>query len=318
MRAIDRLLLTNGELLERLDKSVNYLTIIAPGQTPLIELAGESIVSLTAILQLYRNQVIAGLTEQSQKSLESRYLSAQYKESRAYQVLAYILGITKSTEILVEMGASQYGGKRGKWNAVIGIESLKAATRLAMLVIAKRVMPSSVPLHNTGLDNEEVIQLLSCRGEKFKDMKGGLKPVNIDKLRPPLQLLRPLTTQLAVSEILAILRPLLYALLLKKYRKHPKSWTPWLIGAFLEFSARELGRGSIRKPTGLEKEVYGNRGSDMLWWLVRGAAFENYTKPLITGVTDKLSKVPVLNLATKVIEDGCSYFEELYFATATL
>jgi len=337
LRAVDKFLLENADQIERVDKYVNYLTMVAPGQKPELELTGELCASLTAMLYVYKNQVAANITENSQKSLQSRFLDAQYRSNKHYHTLAYILGVINSTELLVEMSASHYRGKRGKWNAIVGVESLKCIIRLVMLLISKRAMPCTVPLHDDNVDQEELLRLLRRQDENrtnttfaefdativspYVPPQERLRPIDLDRVKPPIQLIRELSPQLAISEVVAILRPLIYALLLKKYRHHPKSWTPWLVGFALEFMSQELAKGTMSngpRMSGLEKEIYGSRGSDMLWWLMRGAAFEHYTKDFITAAADKLARIPLLGMAGNLLKDGMGYFDDFYFATATL
>lgn len=113
-------------------------------------------------------------------------------------------------------------------------------------------------------------------------MKKVLTP---DDVKAPKQLLHKLTTlQAQGAEIMWILRPVIYAVLLSRYQGSKKSsWTAWLVGVSIEAAARQLSKnGSMSRmtdgATGLEREELKSRGWSMAWWGLRGAFYENVTK----------------------------------------
>jgi peroxin-16 len=160
-----------------------------------------------------------------------------------------------------------------------------------------------------------------------------------DDVKPAYALLARLSTLSAQgAEILYILRPVIYALLLQRTaarygfvgRKWRRDWTPWLVGVGIEYAARAMAkRARMNDPTaspygggrfgmsGLEREEAKRRGMAMGWWGMRGAFYETVTKGIVEGVRRKVKKVPLVGeLVAGVVEDYEWLWGEYYFSTA--
>jgi peroxin-16 len=113
--------------------------------------------------------------------------------------------------------------------------------------------------------------------------------LTVEDIKPAAQLLPRLRGLSFYAEIVYILRPLLYALIMQRWvRKRGeeaarKSWWPWLLGLSIEYAAIELRkrddergyRGGLGR---LEREEQRQRGKAMWWWALRGAMYENISK----------------------------------------
>lgn len=157
-----------------------------------------------------------------------------------------------------------------------------------------------------------------------------------DDVKPAKQLLHTLTTlQGQAAEILYIIRPVIYALLMQRLAKSygyegtkwKKNWTPWLIGISLEYFSRQLAKNDLsnRVPGGarsgtsaLEKEELTKRGWNMAWWTMRGAFYENITRKYVTGVASALKGKPLLDLVGGAIEDYDYLWSGYHFSTSTM
>jgi peroxin-16 len=159
-----------------------------------------------------------------------------------------------------------------------------------------------------------------------------------DDVKPAYALLARLSTLPAQgAEILYILRPVIYALLLKRTaarygyvgRKWRRDWTPWLVGLGIEYAARTMAerarmndaaasrRGARFGMSGLERDEAKRRGLAMAWWGMRGALYETATKGIVGAVKSKVKKVPLVGeLIGGVVEDYEWLWGEYYFSTA--
>ncbi len=160
------------------------------------------------------------------------------------------------------------------------------------------------------------------------------KVITPDDIKPAKQLLHKLGTlpgQLA--EILYILRPVVYALLMQRYaarygKKSGKAqWTPWVVGISIEYLSRQLAKrdlerrvpGGVRRGlSALEREELKKRGWGMGWWVMRGAFYENVSKSVVDGVVGRLKGKPLLDLVGGVVEDYGYLWDEYYFSTSTI
>lgn len=111
------------------------------------------------------------------------------------------------------------------------------------------------------------------------------KVLTADDVKPPAQLLHRIRGSGYAAEVLYILRPVVYAVAMKRFMNDKKSWTPWLLGFGLEFAARQLNKrelettvpGGLGGVSALEREELNRRAWAMGWWCVRGAFYENIT-----------------------------------------
>lgn len=157
-----------------------------------------------------------------------------------------------------------------------------------------------------------------------------------DDVRPVQQLMHRLTSYRGqAAEILYILRPVIYALLMQRVAqrygyegtKWKKVWGPWLTGVTIEYFARQLAKQDLisRSPGGgrnglsvLEQEEFTKRGWNLAWWGMRGAFYENVTKSAITKVVNSLKGKPVLDLVGGIVEDYEFLWGNYSFTTATM
>ena len=157
-----------------------------------------------------------------------------------------------------------------------------------------------------------------------------------DDVKPAKQLLHQLTTLRGqAAEILYIVRPVIYALLMQRIArsygyegsKWKRHWTPWVVGASIEYFARQLAKQDLasRIPGGarnglsaLERDELKKRGWSLAWWGMRGAFYETVTKTWIHGAANALKGKPILDLAGGVIEDYEFLWGSYYFSTSTM
>ena len=157
-----------------------------------------------------------------------------------------------------------------------------------------------------------------------------------DDVKPAKQLLHRLTSlQGQAAEIIYILRPVIYALLMQRIarrygyegNKWKRNWSPWLVGISIEFLSRQMAQHDLtsRVPGGtrtglsvLEREELTKRGWNMAWWGMRGAFYENVTKKWVQGAADALKGKPLLDLVGGVVEDYEHLWGTYHFSNATM
>lgn len=153
------------------------------------------------------------------------------------------------------------------------------------------------------------------------------KVLAAEDVRAPEYLLHQLSTKGLAAETLHILRPLVYALLAYYYRRNKRNWTPWIAGILLEYGSRKLAfkaykeslPGGFRSLTKLEDEEQKNRAMSFGWWMLRGAMYENWTRPALESVLHKVSLVPLGGqLFGAIVEDYLYLFDNYYFPSSTL
>lgn len=207
-------------------------------------------------------------------------------------------------------------GQKTRWRVVVFIEIAKAFCRLLLLRLTNSRPLVSPPLPEREVDPRSSEEDENCdwngmdspTSERSSDLSWTMprtgmslpslpnvndvsnylisKVLTADDIKPPKALLHRITGQGQLAEVLYILRPVVYALAMQKWRGNKRSWSPWLIGFGMEYGCRQLAKsdfrervaGGLRGLTGLEREELKKRGWSMGWWLMRGAFYENITK----------------------------------------
>ncbi|KAG8921016.1 Peroxisomal membrane protein pex16 [Tulasnella sp. 408] len=96
-------------------------------------------------------------------------------------------------------------------------------------------------------------------------------------VKPPLTLVRPLNTfRDWVSEIIYLLRPLIYVIALSR-AQNKKTSSPLVVSLFLELVAHYLRRTPPPSFT-LERSEYARRDRDLLWYFLRGVVWKDFTQ----------------------------------------
>lgn len=153
------------------------------------------------------------------------------------------------------------------------------------------------------------------------------KVLAAEDVRAPEFLLHQLNKRGLAAEVLYILRPVIYALLAYRYRHQRRNWTPWIAGVLIEYGSRRLALssykhslpGGFRSLTNLEDTELKSRAMGFGWWLMRGAMYENCTRPVLDGILAKVTKVPVAGtLFGAIVEDYMYLFDNYHFPSSTL
>lgn len=274
------------------------------------------------LLSLYHDSLVSRVISRLPSTIQrptptphSRYTKYWTSQSKLYHRVALTLQMIQHTELLWEMVARRRGQKT-RWRVVVFIEIAKAFCRLLLLRLTNSRPLVSPPLPEREVDPRSSEEDENCdwngmdspTSERSSDLSWTMprtgmslpslpnvndvsnylisKVLTADDIKPPKALLHRITGQGQLAEVLYILRPVVYALAMQKWRGNKRSWSPWLIGFGMEYGCRQLAKsdfrervaGGLRGLTGLEREELKKRGWSMGWWLMRGAFYENITK----------------------------------------
>ena len=132
-----------------------------------------------------------------------------------------------------------------------------------------------------------------------------------DDIKPAQNLLNPAPTNSArAAEVLHILAPLIYAILLARAQDKKRAWHPWVVGLLVELAARQLRDRGIRT-TGLERDEWMNRAWSMGWWGMRGVFYDTVMKNVVGGVKRRVPR-----LIGGILEDYEYLWENYYYSTS--
>ncbi|PVG03432.1 peroxisome membrane protein [Serendipita vermifera] len=160
-------------------------------------------------------------------------------------------------------------------------------------------------------------------------------------IRSPVSLVHSVTGAAQwTSEILYILRPFIYVMMLKptasnllvRGNKISTSInyngaatlnalrTPLAVSLLLSLLSRQLRRDPPVSPSStnsLERQEYARRDRELLWYLFRGELWSEWTRPKLENICHTLEGKPVLSLIAGVIQDWVPLVDEYWYYTAT-
>ncbi|KAF9015126.1 peroxisomal membrane protein PEX16 [Cyathus striatus] len=143
------------------------------------------------------------------------------------------------------------------------------------------------------------------------------KALTTSSVKPSLSLIRKLSSpQDWLSELIYILRPLVYASLLASDRLSKQRSNRALVAAlFMEFLSRNLRRAPATSAV-LERSEYARRDKDMIWYLLRGSIWESYTRPKLEAFTNHASQAHWLGLFGAFVREWIPLIDDYYYYTA--
>ncbi|GJE86162.1 peroxisomal membrane protein pex16 [Phanerochaete sordida] len=117
-----------------------------------------------------------------------------------------------------------------------------------------------------------------------------------------------------LAEIVYILRPLIYAIMLARDSGR-NTKRPLITALALEFVARQLRRTPSTGAT-LERSEYSRRDSDIAWYLLRGSIWEGWTRPKLDAIAERTASLPVIGVMSAFVKDWIPLIDEYHYYTA--
>ena len=299
------------------------------------------------LLSLYHDGLVSRASERQgippPRTAHARYTRFWTRKSALYRRIALALQMVTYTELLCEMGAKRRGAKT-QWRVVVLLEAVKAVCRLLLLRITRArplvtpVLPEREPIpepKETDDDSSESELMDQTTPHCFdarpherewtmprtglslpslpeaSDISGYLlgRVLTADDIKPANKLVNRLRGASQAAEVLHVLAPLVYAVVLAR-SKNKKSWTPWMVGLAVEYAARQMRETGLRTTT-LERDEWNKRGWSMGWWAMRGAFYENVTRGVVGGVTRRMP-----SFLAGILEDYDYLWDNYYFSTS--
>ncbi|KAH9858131.1 peroxisome membrane protein [Lenzites betulinus] len=282
-------------------------------------------------------------------SPHTRYTRAWSEKDGRYKWAARALEILRFTELLVEMGLRRKVSNKTRWRGIILVEAVKALLRLLLLRITRRPLLSS-PIPEREFDPENIPggsdtssptlapssppdSVLSTP-EHLKNNHIPLpihpllippppthSPIPVEEfllpkalttasVKSPTSLVKPLANPKEwLAEIIYHVRPLVYAIMLSSGRKDAK---PLVTALGMELLALNLRRVPTQSAA-LERSEYARRDRDIVWYLLRGSIWENWTKPKLEGFADKTVHTPLIGVLGALVKDWIPLIDEYYY-----
>ncbi|KAJ4486061.1 peroxisomal membrane protein PEX16 [Lentinula aciculospora] len=284
-------------------------------------------------------------------SLHTRFTKAWADKDSRYKWAARLLETIRFTELLIEMGMRRKVSAKNRYRGIIILEVIKAILRFMLLRITRRTTisppiperdidpttlppstessptlapsspPSSLPATPEHLKNNRVPlpqhspSVVPPPPRSDVSIQEYLLPkaLTTTSVKPPLSLVRSFSSpQDWISEVIYILRPLVYATMLFSDRRSNR---PLIAVLALEFISRSLRRNAPPSAS-LERSEHARRDRDLLWYLLRGTIWQSYTRPKIASLAENFSTTPILGLFGTLIQDWIPLIDEYHYYTA--
>ncbi|KAH9950387.1 peroxisomal membrane protein PEX16 [Amylocystis lapponica] len=247
-------------------------------------------------------------------SPHARYTRAWSDKHTQYKWIARALQVIRYAELLLEMGLRRKVSSRSRWRGIVLLEFIKAVLRMVLLRITRRPLlsspvperefdPSSLPpesdTSSPTLAPSSPPSSLPPTPEHLRNNHVALpvhplltpppptqspipveeyllpKALTTSSVKSPTSLLKPLSSPKDwLAEVIYILRPLVYVVMLSSGRKTNQ---PLVTALAMELVSRNLRRIPTPSAT-LERSEYAQRDRDILWYMLRGSIWETWTR----------------------------------------
>jgi len=303
------------------------------------DLIAETIYGALNVLNIYHESIFSN-RERSRSDPFNRYNKNMLNSSPLYKQVAYSLTIIKNLEVLVEVGVLRKFGNKARYEVVTQIEIIKAVCRLILFYLSNKRMLLSTPLPERKTDPSLIAKKEkeenkttwtgNRTGKKIKNiefLKGAKNSQNVtdyvmsqalnpDSACDAKDLVRPLPNIRIFGEVLYILKPVAYLILLKKYGV--KSWKPWIISLSMELicyasTAQALFDNTL---TSLEQQEYKRRALLLRNYFIRKPFFEELIRPNIVKLIDFMQDNFLLKYGTGFLEFNLHNWDNFYYATS--
>lgn len=337
----ENFVIQNADQINNLESAIRSMTYILPGKYKNTEFISEAVYGVLNMVSLYHDSILASKIKSNRAIPFNRYSRYMLNSSKYYKRIAYFLTIIQSIEGLIEIGVQKRYGEKLKYKIVTQIEVIKACCRMILVYLSSNRMLLSSPLPETNINPNTVSMVISEEnkntwvgprtGKKIKNintLKAIRNPQNItdyvmtQALNPDTAcdanyLVKPLSKLRTLGELIYILRPVVYIILLRKYGK--QSWKPWLVSLMLESFSYTLSTDIVfnTQLTKLEQKEYKRRLYLLKYYLIRKPLFDDITKPYINSLVNTVKKIPIISLVSGILEYNLHNWDNNYFATSS-
>uniref|UniRef100_A0A2P2I4C3 Peroxisomal membrane protein PEX16 n=1 Tax=Hirondellea gigas TaxID=1518452 RepID=A0A2P2I4C3_9CRUS len=293
--------LTNPQSLSEIEALVKWGSYFLAGRFVHSSLLCEIVYSGSRLFELFNDCLLKG---------KLPHLSLQ-QENR----IKVLLTVLESVEVVIEVGATQFWGEKGKWAVVATIQLIKLMWRLVLLLRDQLKLvpsPAIVPLdrknvssataafdHSNSLGPHNItFQTLNTpdstrlphSGLVMKTLSSASPPHlrNYLPSPPPATVTPPApappltsrTSRQLLAEVLHVFRPVSH--LGSLYMFGQKSWLPYLFSLFMDASSLHLHRGALLTPH--EREELSRRQRSILLYLLRSPAYQSVTEQRLNAL----------------------------------
>ncbi|KAI9008932.1 peroxisome membrane protein [Phycomyces nitens] len=335
--------------IESVEDFIRAASLLLPGRFEDAELCSQTILSILNLFSLHHTKLLVRAAS-SKFQLDTRdkpgqprlafnrNIEEQYTRW-ATRTVAMSLSVLSYTEVVLEMLIRRRCSRQGQWRWLSFLEGLKAVLRLYLFFRTKQRMV----LHPTHLvRNIDPSTLEASSTDKFElttlDPRVGTPSTSNPDLihSKDAAVTRPRRGWAVVGEIVWILRPLVYVLLVMREQSKNKGitkeeeeereegeeedeeeksgWVSWVVSLGLDLLARTATRQQTMTP--LEKDERRRRDYLLLYYFLRKPFYTTFTQPVLDSFCNQTEHRPIVSILAAAVNDYRPFWETIYFYTA--
>ncbi|ORY98829.1 peroxisome membrane protein [Syncephalastrum racemosum] len=327
---------TQIELTEDL---LRALALALPGRFEDADLCSQSILSVLNLVSLFNTHLLArrrGRLVKEQGEVGKDPFSFNDHIRRFYyrrpwpRLAAASLSIVSYTEVVFELfWRRRHDKAQSNWRWIAIIETIKACLRFFLFYNSQRstVLHPAHLVRNIAPDSLDLNTTDKLELGMIDPRTGTPSSADPDLLDEKIRPVAPRSGWAHAAEILWIIRPVIYALLVlqrvqqsqmdsdeEDEKAEEDAWKPWLVSLGIDLMARVARYMQPMSP--LEKEESRRRDFLLLYYFFRGPIYTRFTKNILDTFCDTFEHRPIVSIVAAALNDYRVFWEQSYFYTA--
>ncbi|KAI8641528.1 peroxisome membrane protein [Parasitella parasitica] len=339
---------------DTIEDTVRALSLLLPGRFEDSDLCSQAVLTGLNLVSLYHTKFLVRKSnslrlkqnEAETETFNDRFLQCN-DSNWICKSASLVLSVISYSEVVMEMLLNKKVAKNLKWKYIATLEGFKGVLRLLLFYGTEQRMI----LHPTHLiRNVDPISLDIAYGEKYE--LTSIDPRTGTALSSTHDTSRIGTSQpknrrgwAHMSEILWIIRPFVYALMIflqqRTARKHELIrkkangegsdeekntneegmekddegfWKPWLVSLAVDMASRISRHMQTMSP--LEKDESRRRDYLLIYYLLKGPLYLKFTRNILDAFCNATEHRPLISIVTAAINDYRPFWEDSYFYTS--
>ncbi|KAI8117221.1 hypothetical protein FF38_06910 [Lucilia cuprina] len=326
----------NPDIVCDVETTAKWVSYFVAGRISDSSVATELIYSLSNLLVLYNDRIIAQDRQEKGEKVPGEIATASGSSGFCYR-LKVMLTTLEYCEVFIEISAKRVFGNKGKWLVIAGIQMMKAAGRYFILkhsveqIITSPAMPAlnrralkknkhtnpntATTGHTHSLEEHNITFKLKRSGRIVRKVEGA-PPLQYRsfKLNEEIESMQKSQVPkiLLQAEYLYIAKPLIHLASMGVFGE--SSWKQFMVSFAVDMASINMYRKNRHLMTKQQQLILSHRCVNLLLYLMRTPFYERFTQTRLERILGFIANhVPIAKMVAGPLLDYIPHWQSTYF-----